>query len=495
MFTTLAVRRAGLLCLAPLFAAAPSMALAAGAATADSAPLVRLQRGVAPTGGGHGTPDRVARDELSPEQREAIWRDLRNSLRTLPPRSESLSTDAAAAVVQPKLDWPLRLSAQASDPDYHGISNFVDRNPAFPNQILDYNCGARSYDTSGGYNHQGVDYFTWPFSWLKMSQKTVEIIAAAPGRIIYKADGNFDQSCGFNGNPWNAVYLEHDDGSIAWYGHMKNGSLTAKVVGDRVARGEYLGAVGSSGNSTGPHLHMELYDASGALADPYAGSCNALANAWWKSQRPYADSAINQVTTGWAAVSFGTCPAIESPNIRDSFPLGSRVFFTSFYHDQQAGQVSSHSLTRPDGSVYSSWTHTSPGTYAASWWYWYFDLPASGPAGTWKYSTTFQGKTFDRYFNFGGTTSVKVKVPNGGEVYAVGATVPVKWSSNIGGELRVELWRQGAFVSTLFNATPNDGKQNWTIPAGTAPGNYKIRVIDLADETVLDDSNRTFQIQ
>ena len=90
---------------------------------------------------------------------------------------------------------------------------------------------------------------------------------------------------------------------------------------------------------------------------------------------------------------------------------------------------------------------------------------------------------------------MKVRVPNGGEVYAVGATVPVKWSGNIGGELRVELWRQGAFVSTLFNATPNDGKQNWTIPAGTAPGNYKIRVIDLADETVLDESNRTFQIQ
>jgi murein DD-endopeptidase MepM/ murein hydrolase activator NlpD len=322
-------------------------------------------------------------------------------------------------VVQPTLDWPLRLSAQASDPDYHGISNCVDRNPAYPNQILDYNCGARSDDTSGGHNHQGVDCFTWPFGWLKMSQKTVEIIAAVPGRIIYKADGNFDQSCGFNNNPWNAVYLEHDDGSIAWYGHMKNGSLTTKVVGDRVARGEYLGAVGSSGNSSGPHLHMELYDAAGALADPHAGSCNALAKVWWKSQRRDADSAINQVTTGGAAASFVT----------------------------------------------------------------------------WKYSTTFQGKTFDRYFNFGGTMTVKVKVPNGGEVYALGATVPVKWSSNIGGQLRVELWRQGAFVNTLFNATPNDGKQNWMIPAGTAPGNYKIRVIDLADETVLDDSNRTFQIQ
>ena len=36
----------------------------------------------------------------------------------------------------------------------------------------------------------------------------------------------------------------HADGSIAWYGHMKSGSLTEKQ--DTVAQGEYLGIIGSS---------------------------------------------------------------------------------------------------------------------------------------------------------------------------------------------------------------------------------------------------------
>ena len=153
------------------------------------------------------------------------------------------------------------------------ISNYVDHNSAYPNQLQDYNCGTKTYDTSSGYNHQGIDIFTWPFTWKMVDDNSVEIIAAAPGQIIAKGDGQFDRSCGFNNNPWNAVYVRHGDGSVAWYGHMKNGSLTTKNVGDFVNLGEYLGIVGSSGNSTGPHLHFEVYqnDTYTNLIDPYTG--------------------------------------------------------------------------------------------------------------------------------------------------------------------------------------------------------------------------------
>lgn len=476
---------------APLAGAEAAAATAAtSTATASAeAPAVRVLRGPAPNGGGHGSPDATPHDEISPAQREAIWRQLRDNQRRLPARAQ-----AGVEAAQPKLSWPMRQSARSADPDYHGISNFVDRNPAFPNQLLDYNCGNRSYDTASGYNHQGVDYFTWPFGWLKMSEQKVEVIAAAPGRIIGKDDGNADQSCGFNNNPWNAVYVEHSDGSVAWYGHLKNGSTTTKAVGDSVSRGEYLGVVGSSGNSTGPHLHMELYDSAGNPADPYLGACNALANAWWRSQRPYADAAINQVITGWAPVNFGTCPNVETPNIRDSFSLGARVYFTTFYHDQQAGQVSNYSIHRPDGSLYSSWSHSSPNTYPASWWYWYFDMPTAGPAGTWKFTVNFQGSSIERFFNLGAPAVVTVQVPNGGESYAKGSSVTLKWAANIGGPVRIELWKAGNYARTLFKSTPNDGKQPWTVPTNLGAGNYKIRVIDLADETVLDNSDLTFQV-
>ena len=50
-------------------------------------------------------------------------------------------------------DWPLRPAAHLTDPGYHGISGFVDHNPAYPNQLTDYNCGTRTYDLDIGYNH------------------------------------------------------------------------------------------------------------------------------------------------------------------------------------------------------------------------------------------------------------------------------------------------------------------------------------------------------
>lgn len=40
----------------------------------------------------------------------------------------------------------------------------MDQNPANPGAVLDYQCGSGTYDVSG-YNHKGIDMFTWPFGW------------------------------------------------------------------------------------------------------------------------------------------------------------------------------------------------------------------------------------------------------------------------------------------------------------------------------------------
>ena len=183
--------------------------------------------------------------------------------------------------------WPLEATENFSANDYWAISGFVDQNPS-PNQILDYNCGERTYD-----GHNGTDYFIWPHAWNMMDNEEVAIIAAAPGTIIDKYSLNYDRRCDWSGYEWNAVYIQHDDGSVAMYGHMKLGSLTSKNIGETVERGEFLGLVGSSGNSTGPHLHLEIRDENWEVVDPYQGPCNEIGESHWEDQHDY------RVPGGW----------------------------------------------------------------------------------------------------------------------------------------------------------------------------------------------------
>ena len=53
------------------------------------------------------------------------------------------------------------------------------------------------------------------------------------------------------------VVVNHHDGTMTLYAHMLSGSRTVSV-GDEVSQGQVLGTVGSTGNSTGPHLHFEV---------------------------------------------------------------------------------------------------------------------------------------------------------------------------------------------------------------------------------------------
>ena len=267
--------------------------------------------------------------------------------------------------------FPLRAASGFPDAGFHAVSNFVDLDPTFPDQLLDFACGERTYDRLDGYNHSGTDFFVWPFEWQRMFEAQVRVVAAAPGVILAKDDGHFDGHCASNTQPWNAVYVEHADGSVAWYGHLKEGSTTSKPVGGSVATGDYLGIVGSSGSSTGPHLHFEVHDPDDDPMDPFAGPCGAAASLWTE-QPAYHDSALNRISTHDAPPQTDTCNAAEETHERNRFDPGEVVFYAAFYRDQLAGQTSTYTIRRPNGSVHSTWQHASPVPhYVASWWYWW----------------------------------------------------------------------------------------------------------------------------
>lgn len=88
----------------------------------------------------------------------------------------------------------------------------------------------------GGYNHTGIDF------------------AAGCGSPIYAASGGTVVFSGWAGSGGNMVYINHGDGSQTRYAHL---SAIYVGRGANVGTGQVIGAVGTTGSSTGCHLHFE----------------------------------------------------------------------------------------------------------------------------------------------------------------------------------------------------------------------------------------------
>src|SRR5690606_28609170 len=160
---------------------------------------------------------------LTDEQRKEVLKEIKSNLSLLSSQNRLAYDydDVEKRAPITLFSWPVKMKDGAQYNDVWAISNYVDQNLEFPNKILDYNCGTRTYDTNAGYNHMGVDIYTWPFSWKMMDNDEAEIVAAAPGQIIAISRSQFDRNCAMNSSAWNAVYIQHADGSVAIYGHMK----------------------------------------------------------------------------------------------------------------------------------------------------------------------------------------------------------------------------------------------------------------------------------
>ena len=89
--------------------------------------------------------------------------------------------------------------------------------------------------------------------------------AAAQGTPIRAIGPGTVTSIGYDGAYGNKTVVRLDDGTDLWFCHQ---SATAASVGERVSPGELIGYVGSTGNVTGPHLHLEVRPGGGGPVDP-----------------------------------------------------------------------------------------------------------------------------------------------------------------------------------------------------------------------------------
>lgn len=124
------------------------------------------------------------------------------------------------------------------------------------------NFGYRKDPFGGGRRfHSGVDIAGG-------TEGKVNVIAAKDGVVVYPtatattscpSKSNNKDTCG--GKYGNYVIIQHGDGNYTLYAHMYPNSITVKA-GDSVRQGQVIGKMGSSGNSTGNHLHFEIREGS-----------------------------------------------------------------------------------------------------------------------------------------------------------------------------------------------------------------------------------------
>ena len=85
------------------------------------------------------------------------------------------------------------------------------------------------------------------------------------GSTIVSVAAGTVKSTGYEGSYGNRTIITLLDGTEVWYCHQ---SRFAVSPGDKVDPGQVIGYTGSTGNTTGPHLHIEIHPGGGDAVDP-----------------------------------------------------------------------------------------------------------------------------------------------------------------------------------------------------------------------------------
>lgn len=127
------------------------------------------------------------------------------------------------------------------------VDNFIKVTSGFGYRNPVYN--SHGIQISGGRLHSGIDL---------IGQKNSKVMCVMDGEVT---------TATYNGSYGNYVEIKHIDGDgtvfYTLYAHMQNNSLRVKK-GDNVSKGQVIGVQGTTGNSTGDHLHFEVRTNTGS---------------------------------------------------------------------------------------------------------------------------------------------------------------------------------------------------------------------------------------
>lgn len=137
------------------------------------------------------------------------------------------------------------------------LERAVFGDPAASPYVLPYPAG-NSYRLAqgycyphGGHRNQLAYDFEMPIGG--------DVVAAQGGVVRRVRDDLPDTGAMEDAGQYNNLLIEHKDGTVAFYGHLRQGSIVVQV-GQRVTQGQRIAASGNSGNTQGaPHLHFGVY--------------------------------------------------------------------------------------------------------------------------------------------------------------------------------------------------------------------------------------------
>ena len=178
--------------------------------------------------------ERALEDEL--EQIEQDKRDIQTKLAAIAAREEAERKAAAAAKAAKE---GTSASNDIAVPTAPSTSGFIC--PLAGKSKGNITTGYHGYA-----NHTGVDFACSSGTSVMASKAGTVVISTA----LRNSSGNY-RSYG------EYIVISHGDGTSTLYAHMLSGSRTVSE-GTYVSQGQVIGQVGSTGNSTGPHLHFEV---------------------------------------------------------------------------------------------------------------------------------------------------------------------------------------------------------------------------------------------
>lgn len=286
--------------------------------------------------------------------------------------TRTFSFGVVTATPPVKLTWP-----QPGTPfkDF-AFTNYVDLDPT-PG-LRDWAGGRAAYD-----GHGGLDFGS---AINQQMDDGIAIYAAASGTVIEVQDGHYDRNHGSIGNivpggPPNYVRIDHGNGWHSIYFHLRRDSIAVKV-GDVLERGAFLGFEGSSGESTGSHLHFEvrhnLLEVETFL-DP---------STYWQDPLPYVLSARYLNAAG--VTNYNPVNPVdhlrERPSDVEEFSelTGQTVYAWGIFTGLKANDSLDIVFRRPDGSAFSTHTINIASDASTSRWLAGRTLPSSPTPGVWS---------------------------------------------------------------------------------------------------------------